>query len=228
MCNAAARVGSRNRLMNDCRRLRRGGNSLGVEGDIAEQQIRLGRLEIVDAAQLAHHVAGKGKDRRVVAGCFIKAGDEVRAAGTGRTCADAEAAGQLGLPRSGECCSLLMPNADPLYLAAANRVAQRVEGITDQAEHLPNPDLFEHADQDVCYHLSHVTLLAAANAATLAASKKIHSAQSSGRASAGWLRVNESTRQKRRGRGHWSDALSMSGRRRNRAHAPQQTSGRAL
>jgi hypothetical protein len=52
-----------------------------------------------------------------------------------------------------------MPDADPLNLAAANRVAQRVEGITDQAEDVPNPDLFEHADQDVCHHLSHLSLL---------------------------------------------------------------------
>src|SRR6516225_6748013 len=148
MCNAAARVGSRDRLMNECWRLRRGGNSFGIERDIAEQQIRLGRLEKVDAAHLAHHVAGKSKDRRMVAGCFIKAGDKVRAAGTGCTRADAEAAGQLGLPRSGECRSLLMPDPDPLYLATANRIAQRIEGIADEAEDLPNPDLFEHADQD--------------------------------------------------------------------------------
>jgi hypothetical protein len=52
-----------------------------------------------------------------------------------------------------------MPDADPLYLAAANRIAQRVEGITDQAEDLPNSDLFEHADQDVRYHLGHLSLL---------------------------------------------------------------------
>src|SRR5262249_12994269 len=159
MCDAAARVGSRDCLMNDCRRLRRGGNGFGIEADIAEEQIRLGRLDIVDPAQFARHVAGKSKDRRMVAGCFIKTGDKVRLAGTGRARAYTKATGQLGLPRSGECCSLLMPDADPLYLAAANRVAERVEGITDQAEHLPNPDLFEHADQDVCYHLSHLTLL---------------------------------------------------------------------
>jgi hypothetical protein len=77
----------------------------------------------------------------MVAGCFIKAGDKVRAAGTGRARAYAEATGQLGLPRSGECCSLLMPDSDPLYLAAANSVAQRIVGITDHAEDLPNPDL---------------------------------------------------------------------------------------
>src|SRR5215470_17836879 len=108
MCNAAARVGSRDRLMNECRRLRCGGNSFGIERDIAEQQIRLGRLEKVDAAHLAHHVAGKSKDRRMVAGCFIKSSDKVRAARTGRACADAQAAGQLRLSRSGECRSLLM------------------------------------------------------------------------------------------------------------------------
>src|SRR5262249_45567681 len=116
-------------------------------------------LNIVGPAQLARHVAGKSKNRRMVAGCFIKAGDKVRAAGTGGARAYTKATGQLGLPRGGECCSLLMPDADPLYRAAANRVAERVEGITDQAEDLPNPDLFEHADQDVCYHLSHLTLL---------------------------------------------------------------------
>src|SRR6516165_10827827 len=109
MCNTAARVGSRDRLMNECWRLRWGGNSFGIERDIAEQQIRLGRLKIVDAAHLAHHVAGKGKDRRVVAGRFVKAGDKVRAARTGSARTDAEAAGQLGLPRSGECRTLLMP-----------------------------------------------------------------------------------------------------------------------
>jgi hypothetical protein len=52
-----------------------------------------------------------------------------------------------------------MPDADPFYLAAANRVAQRVQRIADQAEDLPNPDLFEHADEDVRYHLSHWSLL---------------------------------------------------------------------
>src|SRR5215831_12522391 len=96
----------------------------------------------------------------MVARCFVKARDKVRAAGTGRARAYAEAAGQLRLARRGKCRSLLMPDADPLYLlAAANRVAERVEGIADQAEDLPNSDLFEHADEDVRYHLSHLSLL---------------------------------------------------------------------
>src|SRR5215475_3460873 len=122
MRNAAARVGRRDRLMNDCRRLRRGGNGFGIEGDIAEEQIRLSHLDIVGPAELARHVAGKSKDRRMVAGCFVKAGDKVRAAGTGRARAYAEATGQLGLPRGGEGRSLLMPDADPLDLAAANSI----------------------------------------------------------------------------------------------------------
>jgi hypothetical protein len=53
-----------------------------------------------------------------------------------------------------------MANADPLdRLAPANRVAQRVQGIADQAEDLPHSDLFEHADKDVRYHLGHLSLL---------------------------------------------------------------------
>src|SRR5262249_62265845 len=159
MGNTGTRVGRYDRLMNDRGRLGRGRNGFGIEGDIAEQQMRLGRLEIVDSAQLGHHVAGKSKDRRVVARRFIKTGDKVRAPGTGRACTDPEATSQLGLSSSGERCSLLMPNADPFYLAAANRVAQRVQRIADQAEDLPNADLFQHGDEDVRYHLSHWSLL---------------------------------------------------------------------
>src|ERR1700756_1354727 len=95
----------------------------------------------------------------MVAGCFIKTGDKMRAARTGRAGAYAKAAGQFGLPGSGERRSLLMPGADPLHLSAANRVAEGVKRITDQAEDLPNPDLLQHADKDICYHLRHLSLL---------------------------------------------------------------------
>jgi NAD(P)-dependent dehydrogenase (short-subunit alcohol dehydrogenase family) len=109
----------------------------------------------------------------VVARRFIKAGDKVRAAGTCRAAADAEAAGELGLSRGGESRAFLMADADPLYLAAANRVAQRVKRIADQTEDLPNSNLFEDADHDVGYHLSHCSLLCCCCAAILAASKKL-------------------------------------------------------
>ena len=162
MCDAAARIGSRDRLMNDGRRLRRRGNRFGIDGDIAEQQIRLGGLEIIDPAQLAHHVAGKSKDWRMVARRFVKAGDKVGAAGTGRARAYTKAASQLRLPRCGERRPLLMADANPLYrLASANRVAQGVKRIADQAEDMPNSDLFEHADKHVRHHLSHLSLLRA-------------------------------------------------------------------
>src|SRR5215467_10448510 len=65
-----------------------------------------------------------------------------------------------------------MPDTDPLYLAATNRVAQRVEGITS-GRRFANSDLFEHADQDVCYHLSHCPSFAAATAGIPAVSKKL-------------------------------------------------------
>src|SRR5215475_8380087 len=103
----------------------------------------------------------------MVTGCFIKACNKVRAAGTGRARAYTEAAGQFGLACSGECRALLMPHPDPLHLAAADRITQRIKGITNQAEDLLNTDLFEHADQDVCYHLSHLWLLSLLAAAAL-------------------------------------------------------------
>jgi hypothetical protein len=33
-----------------------------------------------------------------------------------------------------------------IYRAAANRVAERVQRVTDQAEDLPNPDLLQDAE----------------------------------------------------------------------------------
>jgi hypothetical protein len=87
MCDATTGVGSRDRLMNDCRRLRRRGNGFGIERDIAEEQIRLSHLNIVGPAQPARHVAGERKNRRMVARCFIKASNKVRSAGTGCACA---------------------------------------------------------------------------------------------------------------------------------------------
>src|SRR5262249_24431220 len=95
--------------------------------------------------------------RRMVARGFIEAGDEMRAARTGRARAHAEPAGQLRLSRGGERGAFFVAHADPLDRAvAADRVAQRIQRIADQAENLPNPDLFEYADQDICDHLSHL------------------------------------------------------------------------
>src|SRR5262249_62152367 len=103
----------------------------------------------------------------MVTGCLIKACNKVRAAGTCRARADAEAAGQFGLSCSGECRTLLMPHPDPLYLAAADRITQRIEGITNQADDLLNTDLFAHAHKDVCYHFSHLGLLSFMTGAVL-------------------------------------------------------------
>jgi hypothetical protein len=157
--DAAAGVGRRDRLVDDGRRMRRRGDRLGVERHVAEQQVRVGHLDEVDAAMDARHVAGEREDRRMVPRRFVEAGYQMRAAGAGGARADAEAAGQLGLTGGGERGALLVAHADPFNLAAPHRVSERVQGIADQAEDLPDPDLFEHADQDVGYHSSHVSLL---------------------------------------------------------------------
>ena len=80
-------------------------------------------------------------------------------AGAGRAGADAEPAGQLGLAGGGERRALLVADADPFDAAAANRVGERIERVADQAEDLLDPDLLEHADQDIRDCLGHLRLL---------------------------------------------------------------------
>ena len=55
-----------------------------VNGDIAKEQVRLSQLHIIEPTQLARHIAGKGKDWRMVAGCLIKTGDNGCTTRTGR------------------------------------------------------------------------------------------------------------------------------------------------
>ena len=43
-----------------------------------------------------------------------------------------------------------MADADPLDVAAANRVGERIKRVADQSEDVLDPDLFEHANQDAC------------------------------------------------------------------------------
>ena len=159
MGDAASRIGGRDRLMNDGRRLRRGGNGFGVERNVAEQQIRLGRLDEVGAVHLARHVAGQRQNRRVIAARLIEAGDEMSAAGPGRAGADPEPAGKLGLAGGGERRSLLVADADPFDIAAADRVGERIERVADQCENMLDSNLLEHADQDVRDCPGHMCLL---------------------------------------------------------------------
>ena len=75
MGDTTARVGGDDRLMNDTCRLRRRSDGFGVERDVAEQKIGLGRLDVVNAMQLARQVARQRQDRRVVAARLIEPGD---------------------------------------------------------------------------------------------------------------------------------------------------------
>src|SRR5260370_22679030 len=105
--------------MNDGRRLGRGGYRLRVKRDVAEQQVGLGRLDEVGTLQLARHVAREREDRRMVAARFIEAGDEMPAAGTGRTRTYSEPAGELCLAGGRERRALLLAGAAPRDFAAA-------------------------------------------------------------------------------------------------------------
>ena len=123
--DAAAGVGGSDRLMHDARRLRRRGDGFRIERHVAKQEVRLGRLDVVDAAELPRHVARQRQDRRVVARGFIEAGDQMRAARTGRTGADSETPGEFRLTSGGERRPLLVADADPIDAAASYRVGER-------------------------------------------------------------------------------------------------------
>ena len=79
----------------------------------------------------------------------------MRAAGTGGAGAHRELAGELGLAGGGQRRSFLMADADPFDAASPDRVGERVRGVADQSENMPDSDLFEHPDQEVGNRLRH-------------------------------------------------------------------------
>ncbi len=83
----------------------------------------------------------------MVAARFIKAGDQMVAAGTRGAGAHAEPAGELGLAGGGQRSAFFMPDADPFDLAVPDRVRKRIEGIANQSENVLDADLLERADQ---------------------------------------------------------------------------------
>ena len=143
MRDAGAGIGRGDGLVDHAGRLRRRGDGLGVERDVAKQQVRLGGLEEVGALHLARHVAGQRQHRRVVAAGLVEPGDQMRAAGPGGAGADAEPAGQLGLAGGGQRRAFFVAHADPFDLAAPHRIGQRIERVADQPEDLLDADLSE-------------------------------------------------------------------------------------
>ena len=159
MRDATAGIGGCDRLMNDGRCLSRRGDRFGVQRDITEQEIGFGRLDEVGAVQLARHVPGERKNRRMVAARLIEAGDEMGAAGSGRSGADPKPTSKLGLASGCERRSLLMADADPFNFAVADRIGERIERVADQCENMLDANLLEHANQDVRDCLGHRYLL---------------------------------------------------------------------
>jgi hypothetical protein len=146
MRDARPCIGGGDGLMDHAGRLRGGGDGLGVECDVAKQQVRLGGLEKVDAFGCPRHFARECQHRGVIARRFIETGDEMRAAGPCGAGADAELAGELGLTSGGQRRAFLMPYPDPLDLAAPDRVRQRIKRVGDQAENLLYANRLKHMD----------------------------------------------------------------------------------
>jgi hypothetical protein len=98
-------------------------------------------------------LSGKRKNRRVVVPCFIEAGDKMGAAGPGCSAAHAEPTSELCLARSRERRPLFVPDSDPLDFAVADSISDRIKRVANEAEYVPDANLFERVDQDTGYGL---------------------------------------------------------------------------
>jgi hypothetical protein len=153
--DATPRVGGCDRLVNDARCLLRGRDGFRIERNIAEKQVGLGRLDEVHPLHLAGHVTGERQHGGMVAGSFIEAGNQMRAAGARGAGTHRKAAGELGLAGGGQRRPFLMTNAEPFDMTSSDRVGKWIQRVADQSEYLLDPDLLEHADQDVRNRLRH-------------------------------------------------------------------------
>ena len=74
----------------------------------------------------------------------------MRAPGSGCSGTDSKPAGQLGLAGGRERRSLLVPDADPFDLAAADGVGEGIKQIPDQPKNMFDADLFRKAYRPGC------------------------------------------------------------------------------
>ena len=58
----------------------------------------------------------------------------------------------------GQRRSLLMTAANPFDMASPDRVGERIQGVADQREYMLDPDLLEHADEEIRNGLRHLPL----------------------------------------------------------------------
>ena len=147
MRDAAAGIGGGDGLMDNGRRLCRRGNGLGIERDVTKQHIWIRRLKIVRALQLDRHVPGERKNRRVVATCFIEAGDEMVAARPCCSATDAEPTGELCLARCRERRPFFVADADPFNVAVADSVGEWIKRVANETEYVLDANLFERLNQ---------------------------------------------------------------------------------
>ncbi len=91
----------------------------------------------------------------MVAGGFVKTGHQMGAAGTGGAATHAETSGELRLPGGGESAALLVAHTDPLDVAAADGISERIERIADQSEKVSDADLLQRTDQNIRHRPRH-------------------------------------------------------------------------
>ena len=104
---------------------------------------------------LPHDLGCDQDDRRAIAIGFIKAVDEVEAAGAAGACAGREMAGELRFGPRRESAGLLMPHMDPIDLAAIDGVGDLVQRVADDPVARLHAGCLQRFDYYIGYSFTH-------------------------------------------------------------------------
>ena len=79
-------------------------------------------------------------------------------AGASRASAYGEPTSKLCLAGGGQRGAFLVSDSDPLDVASADRIGERVERVADQSEDMLDANPLQHIDQNICDCLRHLQL----------------------------------------------------------------------
>lgn len=129
------------------RHLVRRGDGGAVHGHVAEEQVVVHFLEVLAADLGEGHLTADRQDRRPALGRVVESVEQVYRARSDGSHADPEGSRELRLCSRGEGRGLFVPTAHPAQLLrGADGVGQRVQGVSDDAEDVPDAQLLESVD----------------------------------------------------------------------------------
>src|SRR6202521_2087445 len=124
-----------------------------------EQELRMGRLEIIDADLGARNVRRYRENRRSAAVAIEESVDQMQISRSAAPGAYCQFAGQLSLRARRESRRLLVPNRHPFDLPPLTEcIGESIKRIADGAVDAVYAGLFQRRSDEMCSRLGHGTL----------------------------------------------------------------------